>query len=105
MQAASRIPPGRTAEQLLCVAAIYADNMKEGGVLMSADEKTGPSPTVITPGGPRPRENVIPVEPGQVVEGSGPDAPRVQQDAALAPGMPVPSDYALTPGGYHHQSL
>ena len=62
---------------------------------------------VITPGGPRRRENVQQIEPGQVVrldeEGTLTILPK--QEARTRTGRPASEDWVMTPGGPHLRSL
>jgi len=65
---------------------------------------------VLTPGGPRPREQVHPVHPGETVrrdEAGNISVVAPQQPASLFEerSVTMPQNLVLTPGGYRHPSL
>src|SRR5215469_3044216 len=74
------------------------------GVLDSlGSDKSDKDEIVITPGGPRSRDMVTGVSPGNAV--------RFSQNGGFSmvavdmPEVAAPEDFVLTPGGYRHKSL
>lgn len=71
---------------------------------MPSDSTPDNGELVVTPGGPRPKEQVTAVPPGQVVEG-GPEGFATVAEAPTPPAAPAAGQYVLTPGGYRDRSL
>src|SRR5207248_679898 len=62
---------------------------------------------VLTPGGPRNRSSVYPIESGQAVDGASgsPRIIRMKKSSAFAAGVASAQGLVLTPGGFRHPSL